>query len=36
MTYFCNAARRLGHTIFCDPLLTREIGHVGTKVFRPA
>lgn len=34
--YFCNAARRLGHTICCDPLLTREIGHVGTKVFRPS
>lgn len=33
-TYFCNAARRLGHTIWLDPKLTKEVGHVGTKVFR--
>lgn len=34
-TYFCNAARRLGHTIWCDPSLTREVGHIGTHIFRP-
>jgi hypothetical protein len=35
-TYFCNAARRLGHTIWCDVQLTREVGHIGIKVFRPS
>lgn len=33
-TYFCNIARRAGHTIWNDVSLTKEVGHVGTKVFR--
>jgi len=33
-THFCNIARRVGHTIWCDVGLTREVGHVGIKVFR--
>lgn len=33
-TFFCNQARRAGQTIWCDTSLTREVGHVGTKVFR--
>lgn len=32
-TGWCNQARRLGHTIHCDPRL--EVGHVGSKVFTP-
>ncbi len=34
-TYWCNEARRLGHTIWMDPQLTREVGHIGTSIFRP-
>lgn len=33
-TYFCNSARRLGHTIWADAALTREVGHIGQEVFR--
>ncbi len=33
-TYWCNEARRRGHTIWCDSKLSREVGHVGTRVFR--
>ncbi len=33
-TYFCNAARHAGHTIWCDAALSREVGHVGISVFR--
>lgn len=34
-TYFCNLARSAGFTIHLDPELTRHIGHVGSKVFKP-
>ncbi len=34
-TGWCNVARRLGHTILCDIPLSREVGHIGTSVFRP-
>jgi len=33
-TFYCNSARRLGHTIWCDAALTREVGHIGQEVFR--
>jgi len=33
-TFFSNSARRLGHTIWCDTNLTRELGHVGQQIFR--
>lgn len=33
-TYFCNQARRAGHTIWNDVSLTKEVGHCGMKVFR--
>jgi len=34
-TYCCNIARKAGYLPYCDPILTREIGHIGTRVFRP-
>ncbi len=34
-TGWCNEARRLGHTILCDIPLSKEVGHIGTSVFRP-
>lgn len=34
-TFFCNQARRAGHTIWCDLALTQEVGHVGNFIFRP-
>ncbi len=34
-TYWSNMARQAGHTIWCDIPLSKEVGHVGTKVFRP-
>lgn len=33
--YFCSVAREHGHTIWCDTALTRDVGHVGTQVYRP-
>jgi hypothetical protein len=33
-THFCAIAREAGHTIWLDPQLTREIGHVGAQVIR--
>lgn len=34
-TFFSLTARRAGFTIWMDPNLTADIGHVGTKVYRP-
>ncbi len=34
--YFSLAARRAGHTIWCDPKLTSEVGHIGTAIYRPS
>lgn len=33
-THFCALARDAGFTIWCDTDLTREIGHVGIRVFQ--
>lgn len=33
--YWSLAARRAGHTIWCDPKLTSEVGHIGTAIYRP-
>lgn len=33
-TYFCHAAIAEGFDIWCDPSLTRELGHVGSAIFR--
>lgn len=34
-TYFCNAARQAGYTIWLDHMLTREVGHVTSSVILP-
>lgn len=34
-TEFCARARDKGFTIWCDTTLTREVGHVGMKIYRP-
>jgi len=34
-TFFSHKARNAGFTIHLDTALTKEVGHVGSKVFRP-
>ncbi len=31
---FCDAVRRAGFRIWCDPTLTQEMGHIGQQIFR--
>ena len=31
---FCDAARRAGFRIWCDPTLTQDMGHIGQQTFR--
>lgn len=35
-TAFCAAIRENGHTVWCDTDLTLQVGHAGTKIYRPA